>query len=109
MQNAFGLLVWTRLTRDQRNYLTGRLPDALIALTGGAGTLSEIGLARQAGRPVVFLDSFDDLRKAFRGRKEAVHAIFREIEDVFRRTRPRGGSALLSATCWKGKRRRTGS
>lgn len=86
--NTFALIMWTRLTRHQRNYFTGRLPDAVIALKGGAGTLSEIGLAHQAGRPVVFLDSLDDLQEVFRTQKEAVHAILKEVEAVFRGPNP---------------------
>jgi len=47
-----GCAVFTGLA-DARNYVNARLSDAVVALEGGAGTLSEIGLALKVGRPVV--------------------------------------------------------
>jgi uncharacterized protein (TIGR00725 family) len=41
---------------DGRNYLNSYISDALIAMYGEAGTLSEIGLALKIGTPVVYLD-----------------------------------------------------
>jgi uncharacterized protein (TIGR00725 family) len=46
---------------DGRNYLNACTSDALIALRGGPGTLSEIALALKIGVPVVFLDAWDFL------------------------------------------------
>jgi uncharacterized protein (TIGR00725 family) len=43
---------------DARNAIVVRTGDAVIAIGGGFGTLSEIGLALKAGRPVVLLDSW---------------------------------------------------
>jgi uncharacterized protein (TIGR00725 family) len=40
---------------DGRNYVNAYVSDALIALFGEAGTLSEIALAIKLGRPVVYL------------------------------------------------------
>jgi uncharacterized protein (TIGR00725 family) len=40
---------------EQRNWLVVRTSDALVAVGGGHGTLSEIALALKAGRPVVGL------------------------------------------------------
>ena len=40
---------------DGRNYVNAYVSDALIALFGEAGTLSEIALAMKLGRPVVYL------------------------------------------------------
>jgi len=40
---------------DGRNYVNVCGSDVIIALTGGWGTLSEIALARKAGKPVVLL------------------------------------------------------
>jgi uncharacterized protein (TIGR00725 family) len=40
---------------DGRNYLNAHISDALIALYGEAGTLSEIGLALKLGTPLVYL------------------------------------------------------
>jgi len=44
---------------ELRNGLIVRSSHALIAIGGGFGTLSEIALALQAGRPVVALESWD--------------------------------------------------
>ncbi len=40
---------------EGRNYVNACASDALIAIGGGWGTLSEIALARKLGRPVVVL------------------------------------------------------
>jgi hypothetical protein len=44
---------------DARNAILVRSADAVIAIGGGWGTLSEIALARKLGRPVVLLGSWD--------------------------------------------------
>lgn len=44
---------------DARNWLVVVNGDAVVALPGGAGTLSELGLALTAGRPVAGLDTHD--------------------------------------------------
>jgi uncharacterized protein (TIGR00725 family) len=44
---------------EARNALVVRAADALIALGGGYGTLSEIALALKAGKRVVALDSWE--------------------------------------------------
>lgn len=44
---------------DARNWLVVVNGDAAIAVDGGAGTLSEMGLALVAGRPVAGLDAHD--------------------------------------------------
>ena len=44
---------------DARNVLVVRSADIVIAVSGGYGTLSEIGLALKAGRPVVGLDTWE--------------------------------------------------
>lgn len=56
------LLINSGLTAHERNFINGTTPDALIALAGGPGTLSEVLIAQRIGlRPVVFLNSFDIL------------------------------------------------
>lgn len=40
---------------DGRNFLNAAISDAMIALYGEAGTLSEIGLALRTGTPLVYL------------------------------------------------------
>lgn len=42
-----------------RNVLVVKNGDAVVAVSGGAGTLSEIGIALKIGRPVVALGHFD--------------------------------------------------
>lgn len=44
---------------DARNAVVVRSADAVIAVRGGYGTLSEIGLALKAGRPVVGLGTWE--------------------------------------------------
>jgi hypothetical protein len=43
---------------DARNWINVCAADALIAIAGGWGTLSEIALARKIGKPVVLLRSW---------------------------------------------------
>ena len=44
---------------EARNALVARAADALVAVGGGFGTLSEIALALKAGKPVVGLGTWD--------------------------------------------------
>lgn len=44
---------------EARNALVVRTADALVAVAGGYGTLSEIALALKTGRPVVGLGTWD--------------------------------------------------
>jgi uncharacterized protein (TIGR00725 family) len=44
---------------EARNAVLTSAADSVIALGGGWGTLSEIGLARKKGRPVVGLDTWE--------------------------------------------------
>jgi uncharacterized protein (TIGR00725 family) len=44
---------------EARNALVVRAADALIAVAGGYGTLSEVALALKTGKPVVGLGSFE--------------------------------------------------
>jgi uncharacterized protein (TIGR00725 family) len=44
---------------ETRNALVVRAADALVAVGGGHGTLSEIALALKAGKPVAGLESWD--------------------------------------------------
>lgn len=44
---------------EARNAVLANAADAVIAVGGGWGTLSEIGLARRAGRPVVSLAGWE--------------------------------------------------
>jgi uncharacterized protein (TIGR00725 family) len=47
---------------EARNVIVVASSDALIALAGEAGTLSELGLALKLGRPVVALDAWAEIR-----------------------------------------------
>ncbi len=55
---------------EARNVLVAGAGDALIAVGGGHGTLSEIALGIKMGKPVVGLDSWN-LEERGRGRMEA--------------------------------------
>jgi uncharacterized protein (TIGR00725 family) len=44
---------------EGRNALVVRAADAVIAIGGGYGTLSEIALALRAGKPVIGLDTWE--------------------------------------------------
>jgi uncharacterized protein (TIGR00725 family) len=44
---------------EARNALVVRTADAVVAVGGGYGTLSEIGLGLKAGKPVVGLGSWE--------------------------------------------------
>ena len=44
---------------EARNALVVRAADALVAVAGGYGTLSEVALALKTGKPVVGLGSFE--------------------------------------------------
>jgi uncharacterized protein (TIGR00725 family) len=44
---------------EARNALVARAADAMVAVGGGYGTLSEIALALRAGKRVVGLESWD--------------------------------------------------
>jgi uncharacterized protein (TIGR00725 family) len=57
--NAFVELAIPTGLGEARNALVVRAADALIAVGGGYGTLSEIALALKAGKRVVGLDSWD--------------------------------------------------
>jgi len=48
---------------DARNFLNATLPDASVAMTGEAGTLSEIGLALKVGIPLVYLGAWQFLNE----------------------------------------------
>jgi uncharacterized protein (TIGR00725 family) len=45
--------------RDGRNWVNVCASDAIIAVSGGYGTLSEIALALKIGKPVVLLHSWE--------------------------------------------------
>ena len=44
---------------DGRNSVNAKSSDVVIAIDGGSGTLSEIGLALKNGKPVIALDSWE--------------------------------------------------
>lgn len=59
--DARGAFLYTGLTSAERCLISGGAPDALIALWGTGGTAKEVAAALDAGRPVVFVDSFLEL------------------------------------------------
>lgn len=69
---------------NARNVLVVLNGDAVIAVDGGTGTLSELGHALDAGKPVAGLDSHD--LSAFQG-FEACESVAAAVESVERRAR----------------------
>jgi uncharacterized protein (TIGR00725 family) len=59
----YGLTIWTGLG-DARNFVNAAAADAMVALQGEAGTLSEIAMALKLTRPVVCLQAWEYLRQA---------------------------------------------
>jgi len=70
-----------------RNVIIVHTADALIAVSGGAGTLSEIGHALKVGKPVVGLETIPDLEGVVyvKGAQEAVALAFALIDKRARR------------------------
>ena len=65
---------------EARNALVARAADAIVAVGGEWGTLSEIALARKAGKPVAGLDSWDlDGVDRFETAAEAVAAVLHRL------------------------------
>jgi uncharacterized protein (TIGR00725 family) len=46
---------------EGRNLLVVRTSDVLVSIAGGYGTLSEIGLALKAGKPVIGLETWQNI------------------------------------------------
>lgn len=74
--------------RDGRNWVNVCACDAIIAISGGYGTLSEIALALKIGKPVVLLRSWDlpprDFAPLFVAQTpdQAVELAFRQIRTL---------------------------
>jgi len=65
---------------EARNALVVRAADAIVAIGGAWGTLSEIAFARKAGKPVVGLDSWDlEGVERFDSAAEAVAAVLHRL------------------------------
>ena len=70
-----------------RNALISQSSDALIAVSGEYGTLSEIALGLKMGKPVVLLESRWKIKgtESTKSPLEAVELAFRLIEDGTKR------------------------
>jgi uncharacterized protein (TIGR00725 family) len=65
---------------EARNALVVRAADALVAVGGAWGTLSEIALARKAGKPVVGIESWElDGVERFDTAAEAVASVLHRL------------------------------
>lgn len=73
------LYLYTGVSSYERNVLTGGLADVVIALQGGEGTLSEVAYALECARPLVFLNSWSDLRKESGGLSRNVARIIDKL------------------------------
>lgn len=91
------LALSTGLHHIQRNAINGLTPDVLVVFGGSTGTLSELGFAAAAKKPVVcFPRAVTMLRQ-----KYAQHTADGEVERFFRSALgkyPEPGGARLSAT-----------
>lgn len=83
VKNAYELNFYTGL-ESKRNLLTGSIPDIVIALSGGVGTLTEIAYADLLGKQIIFLSSLDNLRKKFQlpELKAKVNNLLKEDQEV---------------------------
>jgi SLOG cluster4 family len=79
---SYGLYLYTGVHSYERNVLTGILPDVLIVLAGGEGTLSEAAYAIDAHRPLLFLGSRDLLRQSLVSLKGNVIRIIDKLDEV---------------------------
>lgn len=65
---------------EARNALVVRAADALVAIGGAWGTLSEIAFARKVGKPVVGIESWElDGVDRFKTASEAVTAVLHRL------------------------------
>ncbi len=64
-----------------RNVIIAHTADALVAVAGGAGTLSEIGHALKIGKPVVGLQTIPNLEGVYYvdNAQESIERIFELI------------------------------
>jgi predicted Rossmann-fold nucleotide-binding protein len=69
------------VSSDERNALTGGIPDALLVLGGGKGTLSEVAYALNARKPIVFLKSWETLQAALATEREKVKTTIDKLGD----------------------------
>ena len=67
-----------------RNVVIALMADAVIAVGGGYGTLSEIGHALRAGKPVVGLQTWEATRPGQRAPVTSVHTPQEAVEVVRR-------------------------
>ncbi len=67
-----------------RNVVIALMADALIAVGGGFGTLSEIGHALRAGKPVIGLRTWESTRSGQRAPVTSVHTPQEAIDAVRR-------------------------
>ena len=92
---------------DARNAIVARAGEAVIAIGGAYGTLSEIGLALAASRPVVLLDSWQlTPAEPIPGMEENLHLAKNPREAVnlaiaYARTQE-PGSISTQETMWTG-------
>ncbi len=78
--------IWTGMG-DGRNVINAKSPRVIVALSGGAGTLSEIALALKSGTPVIGLRSpAFDVPEAGRFHSAAtVEEVMERMDGILRR------------------------
>jgi hypothetical protein len=98
------LSVQTGVSNWERDVLTGTLPDVLIALQGERGTLAEVAYALNAGRPILFLDSWKQLKDEFAARPGRVGEVIEKLGEP--RLQSKNLVAALKALFAERKRRK---
>jgi hypothetical protein len=81
---------------EARNTIVVRTADAVIAVSGGYGTLSEIGFALKMGRPVVGLDTWE------------LGQVGQSVGEVVRAATPAQAVELALSLAGQGQREETG-
>jgi hypothetical protein len=66
-----------------RNVIIARSADALIAVSGEYGTLSEIAIALKLGKPVIGIKTWDTIKGVIKvnSPEEAIETVMQEIEE----------------------------
>lgn len=78
-------VIRTALSNGGRNPLNAFIPDSIIALEGGAGTLAELGFSLFAGKPVYFANSFARLADTFAARPRKLDGFLKEGVETLER------------------------
>jgi len=80
-----------------RNMIIASTSDVIIAIEGGSGTLSELAMAWQFGKPIIVMEGLEGITKTFIGKRLDNRRKY-HIESA-----RNAEEALLKAKVWLGK------